>query len=142
MPAADLVPQLPELRAPEVLPHDRVLGDLLLGLLDHAVEGVRVVDATQERFYRLGMRLVVEPLGQLVHGVALELPLPYHRAEIVRGAVRLVEELILDEVLVDGLRVRRGEARLLAVHGKRPSAEEVNLDLLGALPQCLLDVAL
>ena len=103
---------------------------------------MRVVDPAEERLDCLGVCLVVEALGQLVHGIGLELPLPHHRPEVVGGAVGVVEEVVLDEVLVDGLGIRRGEAHLLAVHLERPSAEEVELDLLRPLAQRAPDVAL
>ena len=60
--AVDARPQLLELALGEVI-GQRVLGDLLLGAPDHAVERVRVVDASHQRFNSLGVGSVGDLLG-------------------------------------------------------------------------------
>ena len=135
------LPQLLELAAGEVV-GQRVLGDLLLGTTDHAVERVLVVDTAHQRLHDLRVSLVSHRIGQLHDEVVDKRAVGDLRAELVSRHVVFVDEVAFVERLVHLFGLLLGEGHRLVADVDGTAAEEVHLHLLGAIAQRLLDVAL
>ena len=139
--AVDARPQLLELALGEVI-GQRVLGDFLPGAPDHAVERVRVIDASHQRLDRLGMGSVGDFLGQLHDEILHEGAVLDGLAELGGRLVVVVDEVALVKSLVDALRLLLGEGDRLTVEHDVASAEQVHLHLLRALAQALAYIGL
>ena len=139
--AVDARPQLLELALGEVV-GQRVLRDFLLGAPDHAVERVRVVDASHQRLDHLGVCDVGDFLGQLHDEVLHEGAVLNSLAELGGRLVVIVDEVALVEGLVNALRLLLGKGNRLAVEYDVAPAEQVHLHLPRALAQTLAYIGL
>ena len=139
--SVDARPQLLELALCEVV-GQRVLGDLLLGAPDHAVERVCVVDAPHQRLDRLGVGGVGDALGQLRDEMLNESAVLHCLAELGGRLVVVIDEVALVEGFVYAPRLFLGEGDRIAVEQDVVPAEQVHLDLLRALAQALAYIGL